>query len=476
MTKHTALMRDESIPKALWKLSLPSTIAMLVGSLYNITDRIFVGQGVGPLAFGGLTITFPVQILIMGIAQMVGLGASSIVSRALGAKDTERANTAAANSFIYVLVFSAVMMVLGLIYLDPLLRAFGATDALLPYARDYMEIMMFGMIFATFPMSANSLIRAEGNAKMSMFVMVLGMGSNIILDPIFIFVFDMGVAGAAWATVIARALGTFVTIGYFTIGKSALSIRPRHFKVDVEILWETLSLGIASFVRQVSGSLVSIMINHSLKFYAGDIPAVLAGESVTMADVYITFYGVFNSIIMVLFTPLFGIVQGFMPLTGFNYGARNKERVKETVKTSVIWITGIALVGFFLIELIPSGLIKIFTQEALILEIGSQPMRVLALFFPLIGFQIIGASLFQAVGKARPSLILSLSRQVLFLIPLMFVLPLLMPKGMEIAGLVIAFPIADLLSFIVTAILVKLEYREINAMEPPEEPKAAPEF
>ncbi|MEN3190107.1 MAG: MATE family efflux transporter [Atribacterota bacterium] len=446
MKQMTARLGEERIGKLLVNLSVPATIGMMVNALYNLVDTIFVGRGVGALAIGGLTIAFPIQMVIMAFAQMIGIGAASAISRSLGAKDIEKADYVAGNSFLCIIVTSLIIATIGLIFTEPLLRFFGSTETILPYAKDYITIILWGSVFSSFAMSSNNLIRAEGNAKVAMATMLIGAILNIILDPIFIFVFKMGVKGAALATVISKFVSFIYILIYLYSGKSSLKVKLRHLKPKMHIVIEILTVGFAAFARQVTGSVVAIVVNNSLRFFGGDMALIIVG--------------ILHRVTMFVFMPLFGVVQGMQPIVGFNYGAKNLDRVKETIKLSLIITTAIATFGWLIIELFPFIVISMFTREPEIIEKGSTIMRIVISVIPVIGIQIVGAALFQSLGKAVPSLILSLLRQVLLFIPLVIILPRILRLGL--LGIWIAYPAADILSVVLTILFLKGELKKMN--------------
>ena len=445
--KNISDLGSKRIGPLLAKLAIPSTIGLLVNSLYNVVDTIFVGRGVGTLAIAGIGIVFPIQMIIMAIAQLFGMGAASMVSRSLGKKNYDSASNIAGNSFIASFALGTFAAIIVFIFLNPILRVFGATENILPFARDYLSIVTFGFIFFPFVVSSNNLIRAEGAAKNAMTVMIVGAAVNIILDPIFIFGFNMGIKGAAYATIIAQFSAFLYIILYYILGRSSLSIKLHHFKIRWLIIKEMVSLGFASFIRQVSMSLLIIVVNNSLRVYGGDIA--------------IAVFSVVNRMVMFVTMPLFGIVAGAQPMIGFNYGANNMGRVKESLKTSVLSTVVIGAVFFIVFMVIPSKIIGLFSTDAELINMGIFPLRMIMFLFPFIGFQVIGSGFFQSIGKARPSIVLSLTRQVLFLIPLVLLLPLLL----GINGIWIAFPIADILAIIVTGILIYRELRKINKLQ-----------
>ncbi|MDZ7838011.1 MAG: MATE family efflux transporter [Actinomycetota bacterium] len=304
MNQNLDHLENKRIGPLLAKLAIPATIGMLANSLYNIVDTIFIGRGIGTLAIAGVGIVFPIQIIVMATAQLIGLGAASMVSRRLGEKNYKGAARVAANSFLAVTILGALLTALAFIFMDPILSLFGATENIFPYSKEYLSTIAIGFIFFPFLVSTNNLIRAEGDAKTSMIIMLLATGLNIILDPIFIFVFKMGIQGAALATIISQFIGFCYAVLYYVRGKSSLHIKLSYFKLKLGILKEMTSLGFASFIRQVSLSLLIIIVNNSLKVYGGDI-AIAA-------------YSVINRIVLFVTMPLFGIVAAVQPMVGYN--------------------------------------------------------------------------------------------------------------------------------------------------------------
>lgn len=438
------MLENEKITSLLWRLSLPATIAMIVNALYNIVDTIFIGRGIGYLGIGGLTIAFPVQMLIMAVAQMIGIGAASIVSRNLGAKEPEKAKYVVGNAIIVTILLGALISIVGTLFIDPLLILFGATDSLLPYAEEYLQVILIGSLYFPLAVVGNNLIRAEGNAKAAMISMMLGAILNIILDYIFIFPLNMGIRGAALATILSQGATVLYVAFYMYSGKSQLKVKLKHLKPDFSIIRETTTVGLASFARQAAGSIIAILINNLLKQYGGDMG--------------ISIYGVVNRVIMFLFMPLFGIVQGMQPIIGYNYGAKRLDRVKEALKLSIIATTILATVSTLFGEIFTRQIIMLFDKNPQLVDGGVMALRIVIAAVPVIGVQVVGAALFQALGKGWPSLILTLSRQVLFFIPLALVLP----PYMGMVGIWLAFPLADLASTVFTVILLKKEMMKLD--------------
>lgn len=441
MEKRNEELGSSNITSLLIKFSTPAIIAMVTNALYNLVDTAVVGRGVGTLAIAGLAISFPIQMLGLAIGQTVGIGSASIVSRNIGAGDYEKAYKTAGNSFATAWVLGMMISVIGFIFMDSLLVLFGATEDILPYAREYMQIIFIGSPFFAFSVSSNNIARAEGSPFVAMTSMIIGTLLNIVLDPLFVFVLKMGIAGAAWATVISQfASFAFLTV-YFVSGKSALHIRLHHLYVDFKILVEIFIIGAASLARQAAGSLLAVVLNNSLKIYGGTL--------------YIAIFGVINRVMMFMFMPIFGVVQGAQPIIGYNYGAKKMMRVKKTLYVSSLVVTVMLTITWTVLQLFPGAVIGIFSEDANLIDKGIPIMRILNMFIPIIGLQIIGATYFQSVGKAIPAMFFSMARQILFFIPTVLLLPLFF----KLQGVWLSFPVTDILSTVVTVIWVLREVR-----------------
>lgn len=437
-------MGTDPIGPLLAKLSIPAMVGMIVNALYNFVDTIFVGQGVGALAIAGLSIAFPLQMLIGAFAQTFGVGSASIISRRLGEGNEDAAARAAGNAITGSLAASIIFMIVGLIFLDDILILFGASTDILPFARDYVQIILLGAPFLSLAMASNGIIRAEGQAKVAMKVMILATGLNIILDPIGIFVFKLGIQGVAIATVLSQFVAFLYVVRFFRCSRSTLPFNPAAFRPNWKVMEEILTLGVPAFVRQAGTSLMVLTVNNMLKVYGGDL-AIAA-------------YGMINRLLMFVMMPMFGLVQGFQPIAGYNYGARKISRVKEVMWKAMAVSTLMGLFAWAVLQLFPRQLLSVFSGNQELLDIAVPALRITLFLIPLIGVQAIGATLFQALGKRIPSLFLSLSRQFLFLIPLI----LLLPRGFGINGIWGAFPAADLLSTLVTGVWVLIEMKHIN--------------
>ncbi|MDD2332776.1 MAG: MATE family efflux transporter [Mesotoga sp.] len=441
------MLGGQKIGRLLLSLSLPATIGMLVQAMYNFVDTIFVGRGVGSMGIAGISISLPVQIFVMAFAQMFGIGGASVISRALGEKNHEKAKRAAGNVMAFSIAFGLAMTLLGYFFLDRLLIMLGASEAITPYAREYLGIILLGSVFFSFGMAMNHVVRAEGKPKIAMAAMLISAVLNIILDPIFIFSLNMGIWGAALATVLSQAATSIYVLFYFLSGKSLLRVSLRSLIPEWKIMRETVSVGLSAFSRQVAGSLLAVVLNNSLVFYGGDIAVAV--------------YGVINRLLMVFIMPMFGVNQGFLPIVGYNYGARKMRRARESVKLASTVTTLIALFSAIIMFLFARQLISIFTDETELIEPAIFALRIVILSIPTIGVQVIASGMFQALGKAVPALFLSLLRQIIILIPLILVVP----RFLGIDGIWISFPLADLISFAISLVFYLRELKIFRSSE-----------
>jgi len=441
------MLGEEKIGRLLLSLSLPATIGMLVQAMYNFVDTIFVGKGVGSMGIAGISISLPVQIFVMAFAQMFGIGGASVISRSLGERDHEKARRAAGNVMVFSLAFGLVMTLLGQFFLDQLLIMLGASEAIIPYAREYLGIILLGSAFFSFGMAMNHVVRAEGKPKIAMAAMLISAVLNIILDPIFIFSLNMGIRGAALATVLSQAATSIYVLFYFLSGKSLLRVSLRSLIPEWRIMRETVSVGLSAFSRQVAGSVLAVVLNNSLVFYGGDIAVAV--------------YGVINRLLMVFIMPMFGVNQGFLPIVGYNYGARKMRRARESVKLASAVTTMIALFSSIVMFLFARQLISIFTDETELIESTIYALRIVILATPTIGVQVIASGMFQALGKALPALFLSLLRQIIILIPLILVIP----RFLGINGIWISFPLADLIAFAISLVFYLRELKIFRSGE-----------
>jgi len=441
------VLDDDRIGHLLLKLSLPAFAGMFVMALYNVVDTIFIGRYVGSLGIAGLSIVFPIQMLTMGIGQMTGMGGASLISRLIGARNTPRAEHALGNTLTFTIIVSISLTVVGLSNPDLWLRFMGASDTILPYARDYMTIILTGVLFRTFAMSQNFLIRAEGNARVPMIGMIMGAGLNIVLDAIFIIPLGMGVKGAALATVIAQLITSMYFLRYYLSGKSYLRVHLKNMIIKWDILKSILAIGISSFARTAAQSLAVVFVNRTLLSFGGDLA--------------ISSYGLIQRIMIFALMPSIVIGQGMQPILGFNYGAKRYDRALQVIKLAIIAATSYSIIAFCALYFAPDLFIRVFTSDSQLIGLAAHAARHIFLAAYLIGFIIIGSVIFQAIGKAPQAFVTAIARPALFLLPLVFILP----NYWQLDGVWLAFPITDALTSILVLVLVIPEIRMFRRHE-----------
>jgi putative MATE family efflux protein len=440
-------LANESVLKLLVSFSIPAIIGMLVNALYNIVDRIFIGkmEGVGQYAITGVGLNFPIMTVIMAFAMLAGIGAAATISIRLGQNKKDDAEKILGNAFVLSLIFSVFVTIVGLFSIDKLLPIFGASENTFGYAKDYIVIILAGTVFNITAFSMNHCIRAEGNPKRAASTMLVGAVLNTILDPLFIFTFNMGVKGAALATIISQAASAAWVLSYFLTGKSSLKLRLSNLKLIPNIVKSIFSIGISPFSMQIAASVVSITANKSLMTYGGD----LAIGAMT----------VINSVSTLFLMPIFGLNQGSQPIIGFNYGAKSYKRVKDALKYAIMAGTSIVVVGFVLVQVFAPQVIQVFNNNAELVAIGSTGIRIYLFMLPVVAFQIVSGNYFQSVGKAKVSIFLSLLRQVILLIPLYIILPKIFGT---LTSVWFAGPIADATASILSGIFLFRELRHLN--------------
>ncbi|GAA4280112.1 MATE family efflux transporter [Gaetbulibacter aestuarii] len=429
------------ISKLLVKQAVPASIGILVMSLNILVDTIFVGNWIGPTAIAAINVVLPVSFFIAALGMSIGIGGSSIISRALGADDMKKALKTFGNQLTLTLLLTVSMAILGLIFVDSIIPTFGGKGAIFEPAKIYYIIVLYGVPFLALCMMGNTVIRAEGKPKFAMYAMMIPSVGNLILDYVFINLLDLGMEGAAWATTGSYMLCFLFILWFFLSKNSEIKITRSHFRLDKPIVSEIASLGFVTLARQAVVSVTYLFMNNILFHYGGETS--------------VTSYAIVARMLMFALFPVFGITQGFLPIAGFNYGAHKYNRVKESIYTAIKYAAGLATLVFIMLMLFPDAITRLFTDDADVLAQTPSDMRWVFAATPIIGIQLIGAAFFQAIGKARQALLLTLSRQGFFFIPLIFILPLFMGE----LGVWVAFPISDTLSTIVTAWFL---YREIN--------------
>jgi putative MATE family efflux protein len=444
-SKNVYELEFKNIPSLLWKFFVPAFTGVIINSLYNIVDRIFIGQGVGAYALSGLSVVFPIMIIMMAFGMLIGMGAGVRVSINMGKKDLNRAELVLGNAFVLIIIVSLLVTGLGFLIKAPMLRMFGAGDLTIGYANDYLNIILLGTVLNMTGFSLNNLIRSEGNAKIAMYSMLISAGSNLILDPIFIFVLDMGVQGAAYATIISMFLLCVWVIWHFRSSRSVIKLRVKNLKIVPEIVFYIITIGFAPFAMQIASSFVQGALNTQLIKFGGDL-AVGA-------------MGIINSVVMFIIMTIIAINMAAQPIIGFNYGAKLYKRVKDTLVIGIKAATLISIGAWVLVELFPVPLIKIFNADNKeLLVIGKRGLRLIFMAFPIVGFQVIVGNYFQSIGKAKTAAILSLLRQVILLIPAIMVFP----HFFGLDGVWISAPIADSISAIIVTVFLIREMKQLN--------------
>lgn len=442
----------EKIGSLLRQYALPAIIAQTASSLYNMVDSIFIGQGVGPLAISGLAVTFPLMNLSTAFGTLVGAGAATMLSVLLGQKNYKAANKVLGNVVSLNIIIGIIFMVLALAFIDPILYFFGASENTLPYAKEYMKIILYGNVITHLYFGLNAAMRSSGFPKKAMALTIFTVIFNTILDPIFIFVLDMGIAGAAWATVLAQTVAMIIVMRHFSDRDRAFHFEKGIVSLDLRVAKDSLAIGLGPFLMNSAACLVTLFINQQLRHYSGDLG--------------IGAYGICNRFIFMFIMICMGLNQGMQPIAGYNYGARQYSRVKEVFRMTAGLATVVTLICFAIGMFIPRLASGIFTHDEALLDMSSQGLRILTLGFPIVGFQMIGTNFFQSLGMVKKSVLLSLSRQILFLLPLLYSLPLW--HGAK--GVWMSFPISDLLSAGLTAIMLGRLFKKFNSLKDGEEP------
>ena len=431
----------ETIGKLLIKQAVPASIGILVMSLNILVDTIFVGHWIGSQAIAAINVVLPVSFFIAALGMSIGIGGSSIISRALGAKEVPKALKTFGNQITMTMLLTIVLVFFGLYFIDGIIPAFGGKGTIFEPAKIYYRIVLYGVPFLAFSMMGNTVIRAEGKPKFAMYAMMIPSVSNLILDVLFINVMNLGMMGAAWATTGSYVL-CFAFIFWFFISKnSEMKISLSHFRLHKSIVSEISNLGLVTLSRQAIVSITYLLMNNILFDFGGETS--------------VTSYAIVSRMLMFALFPIFGITQGFVPIAGYNYGAHNYDRVKQTIRIAITYSIGMASIIFVVLIGFPELITRMFTTDPMVIEKTPTAMRWVFAATPIIAVQLIGSAYFQAVGKAVPALLLTLSRQGFFFIPLIFILPLWYGE----LGVWMAFPVSDVLSTLVTAIIL---YREVK--------------
>ncbi len=444
--KNINRLETENIDSLIWKFSVPAIVGMVANASYNVVDRIFVGQGVGSNAISAITMTFPLLMFTFSFAMLFGIGGGAVVSLKLGEKQKNMAEKALGSAVFLSASVSLFLTLLYFLSLDKILVFFGAKGEILALSRDYLNIILVGIIFQITSFVLNAIIRGEGNPRIAMFTMIIGAVSNTILDPIFIFGFGWGIKGAALATVLAQVISAIWVLVYFLTDKSFLKLN--NIRLDKTISKQIIGIGFSPFIMHVASSGIFIILNSSFLYYGG--PTAVAAM------------GIINSTVMFILMPVFGLNQGIQPIIGYNYGAKQLARVKKLLTRGIMYASIVCFSGFLLFILFPKDVIRLFSSNDMeLLEVGRHGLTIYVLSLPIIGFQVILGAYFQAIGKPSKSIILTLTRQIIFIIPLVIILP----KFYGLDGLWAFAPISDFLAAILALTFLFSEIRNLNNKE-----------
>lgn len=445
--RQTAQLGQDRIGRLLIKFSVPATIGTLINSLYNVIDRIFIGQGIGADGLAAAMIAFPLMMMVMAFGMLIAFGSNAMISIRLGEKKKDEAEKILGQALFLFFVFSALFTTLGLFFLTPLLKLFGASENVLPLARDYAGIIIIGTISHEISFGVNNFIRGEGNPRIAMLTMVIGAGLNIILDPIFIFALHMGIKGAAFATIIAQTVSAVWVLYYYVNGPSVLKIRKRYLNFNLALARRVVIIGSPPFVMNIVNVFILAFVNNALKQYGGDLA--------------IAVMGVIFTIYTLNFMPVIGLSQGAQPIIGYNFGAKNFARVKHTFTLSAKIVSYFCLVATALIMLFPKYTFMPFSRENVeLILLGRHAIRITLAMFPFIGLMVITSNYFQATERPQISLFLSMLRQILILIPCVLILP----RFIGLDGIWLSYPVSAVSAFILTLFFYLREIKKLKKL------------
>lgn len=438
------ILGTEPVRKLLTQYAIPAIIAMTASSLYNIADSIFIGQGVGAMAIAGLALTFPLMNLAAAFGSLVGVGASTLVSVKLGQKDYEGANNVLGNVLVLNVVMGLLFSVVFLMFLDPVLYFFGASEQTLPYAKDYMRVVLYGNVVTHMYLGLNSVLRSSGFPRMAMYATLLSVVINCVLNPIFIFWLGWGIKGAAWATVISQVISLTGQLIHFSRPTQLLHFRKGIYHLIKDLVDGIFSIGLSPFLMNMCSCLIVLLINLGLKEHGGDIA--------------IGAYGIVNRVVFLFIMIILGFNQGMQPIAGYNYGARQFDRVFEVTKQTTFCAVAVASTGFIICELFPEIVVIMFTRDEALIDVAVKGLRIVFAVFPIVGFQMVATNFFMSIGKSKMAIFLSLTRQMIFLIPALLILP----KLIGTPGVWGSIPLADLTASIVTAIVLFRQFKNFK--------------
>ena len=442
--KATLELGTENMNKLMGKYAIPAIIAMTAAALYNMIDSIFIGHGVGAMAMTGLSVTFPFMNLASAFGAMVGVGAATLISVKLGQKDYKNAQKVLGNVITLNIIIGLLFTVVSFIFLEPILYLFGASEASLGYAKEYMEIILLGNVITHSYFALNAVLRASGHPKSAMFATIFTVVINTILDPIFIFYFEWGIRGAAIATVLARVLALIWQCKFFMNNQNLIYFKKGTYRLNKYIVRDILAIGLSPFLMNAAASFIVLFINHSLATY-GD-------------DYYIAAYGIVNRVSFFFVMIIMGLNQGMQPIAGYNYGAKQYDRVTKILKLTIKWATLVACFGFIFGYFLSDMTASIFTSDEGLIEIASRGLSIAMCAFPLAGFQMVTSNFFQSIGLAKKAIFLSLTRQLLFLLPCLYFLPF----AFGVDGVWASMPASDVIASVVAGLFLWYQFREFK--------------
>ncbi len=442
--KTPTALGTESIGKLLMQYAVPAIIAMTASSLYNMVDSIFIGHGVGTMALSALALTFPLMNLGAAFGALVGVGAATLISVKLGQKDSDTAQRVLGNVFVLNILLGLAFTVIVFPFLNPILYFFGGSDETVEYARQFMEIILLGNVVTHLYLGLNAVLRASGHPKQAMYATIATVAINTILAPIFIFMFDWGIRGAAIATVSAQVIALLWQLKQFNNANELLHFRRGIFRLKRKIVFDSLAIGMSPFLMNLAACLIVILINQGLKKYGGDLA--------------IGAFGIVNRLVFIVVMIVMGLNQGMQPIAGYNFGAKLYDRVNKVLKLTIIYATCVTTFGFLVGMLAPNLVVGIFTSDAELTELSATGLRITVMFFPIIGFQMVTSNFFQSIGMAGKAIFLSLTRQMLILLPCLLILP----HFFGVAGVWYSMPVSDLLASLIALVMLVYQFRKFK--------------
>lgn len=443
--KTPSALGTESIGKLLMQYAVPAIIAMTASSLYNMVDSIFIGHGVGTMAISGLALTFPLMNLAAAFGSLVGVGASTLISVKLGQRDYDTAQRVLGNVFVLNILLGLAFTLVVMAFLDPILYFFGGSDQTVGYARDYMQIILLGNAVTHLYLGLNAVLRSSGHPQKAMYATIATVVINTVLDPVFIYGFGWGIRGAAIATIVAQVISLAWQFKLFSNKEELLHFHRGIFRLKRKIVFDSLAIGMSPFLMNLAACFIVILINQGLKEYGGDLA--------------IGAFGIVNRLVFIVVMIVMGLNQGMQPIAGYNFGAKLYERVNKVLKLTIVYATVVTTFGFLVGMLVPDLVVGIFTSDAELIDISARGLRIVVMFFPIIGFQMVTSNFFQSIGMAGKAIFLSLTRQMLILLPCLLILP----RFFGVAGVWYSMPVSDVLASLIALVMLVMQFRKFKA-------------